>query len=159
MKNIWNHLDSPTFHYTGCLTGILIMVYIIPIEIGSMIPYKPWTTRVRFFIAQLVHDFLISGFRWSWRQAPHVGISHTSWLHCDSLKRQELQNRKKHVCYVFWFPSRFIFDQIKWIYIYVYIYIYKYIFKQFQTNIQTKCWERICFPLLKDIWYISFFLC
>ena len=30
---------SDTFHYTGCLIGILIMVYFHPQKLGSIIPY------------------------------------------------------------------------------------------------------------------------
>ena len=35
----------PTFQYTWCLIGILIMVYVNHIKLCSTIPYIPWTTE------------------------------------------------------------------------------------------------------------------
>ena len=45
-----------TFHYTGWLIGILIMVYYNPYILGSIIPYITQPTRV-FFVAHLCMFF------------------------------------------------------------------------------------------------------
>ena len=49
-----------TFPYTGWLIGLLVMVYILPIYLGSIIPYITQPTR-GFFIAQFAETQFAQG--------------------------------------------------------------------------------------------------
>ena len=55
-KQLSHEKNPPTFHYTGCLIGILMMVIPIPIYLGSIIPYIKQPTKV-FFVAHLPFPF------------------------------------------------------------------------------------------------------